>query len=222
VCAGCAGCAGLLGGGSCRLLRCSRACQAPPQFSSPPLPRPAPPRPTPPPAPRRLEQVARREAAPAQADGAGPMLRMRDTIVWGYLMSSPREGSVEVPEWYVRGLDPPSRRRASSSSLLAGSEGSSPRGLGPWQVLEGPRQLLPRLPDTADFLDTLAGLAGEPEVLPDGRPNLPERKAAAGLFRCGAARRRGAGRMGVGVAVAPGVWDGRAAALLALALPAPG
>jgi hypothetical protein len=138
------------------------------------------------------------------------MLRMRDTIVWGYLMSSPREAAVEVPEWYVRGLDPPSRRRASSSDTLASSEAGSPRGPGPWQVVEGPRHLPPRLPDTDDFLDTLAGLADEPEVLPDGRPNLPERKAAAGLFRWAgrAAAQGGCVRPGRGLRLGPGASRG--------------
>lgn len=115
------------------------------------------------------------------------MLRMRDTIVWGYLMSSPKEGGrVEVPEWYVRGLDPPGRKRGSTSGSTSDSCSSSPRPMpAAWHLLHGPPHLLQRLPDTCDFLDTLAGLEQEPGVRQDGTPNLPERKAAAGLFRCG-------------------------------------
>jgi hypothetical protein len=115
------------------------------------------------------------------------MLRMRDTIVWGYLMSSPKEGgTVEVPEWYVRGLDPPGRKRGNSSETPGSSCSSSPRPMpSAWHLLQGPHHLLQHLPDTCDFLDMLAGLQEEPDVMPDGRPNLPERKAAAGLFRWG-------------------------------------
>jgi hypothetical protein len=45
----------------------------------------------------RLEQVARGDAATAPK--ANPMARLRDTVVFGYLMATPKHGRVDVPDW---------------------------------------------------------------------------------------------------------------------------
>jgi hypothetical protein len=47
---------------------------------------------------RRLEEVARGVAS-AAPQAPNPMARMRDTIVFGYLMASAKEARVDVPEW---------------------------------------------------------------------------------------------------------------------------
>ena len=44
----------------------------------------------------RLEQVGRRQfVAPA----FNPLSRMKDTVVFGYLMASSKHGRVDVPDW---------------------------------------------------------------------------------------------------------------------------
>lgn len=45
----------------------------------------------------RLEQVARGDAATAPK--VNPMTRLRDTVVFGYLMATPKHGRVDVPDW---------------------------------------------------------------------------------------------------------------------------
>jgi hypothetical protein len=54
----------------------------------------------------RLEQLAAGRGPPQPA---APLSRLRDTIVFGYLMQTPKHTRVEVPEWYINGLEP-SRR----------------------------------------------------------------------------------------------------------------
>jgi hypothetical protein len=58
----------------------------------------------------RLEQLA---AGRCPAQPAAPLSRLRDTIVFGYLMQTPKHTRVEVPEWYINGLEP-SRRLVRS------------------------------------------------------------------------------------------------------------
>lgn len=45
----------------------------------------------------RLVQVARGDAATAPK--VNPMARLRDTVVFGYLMATPKHGRVDVPDW---------------------------------------------------------------------------------------------------------------------------
>lgn len=49
----------------------------------------------------RLEQVGRRQFVPPAFN---PLARMKDTVVFGYLMASSKHGRVDVPDWYVGGL----------------------------------------------------------------------------------------------------------------------
>lgn len=44
----------------------------------------------------RLEQVGRRQFVPAPFN---PLARMKDTVVFGYLMASSKNGRVDVPDW---------------------------------------------------------------------------------------------------------------------------
>jgi hypothetical protein len=48
---------------------------------------------------QRLEQVARGQTA-SGAVLYNPMTHLRDTVVFGYLMASPKNGRVDVPDWY--------------------------------------------------------------------------------------------------------------------------
>ena len=60
---------------------------------------------------RRLEEVALGIASGAPL-APNPMARMRDTIVFGYLMASAKEPRVDVPEWWAaRGSGGRARRR---------------------------------------------------------------------------------------------------------------
>lgn len=45
----------------------------------------------------RLEQIVRGDSAAAIK--FNPMIRLRDTVVFGYLMATPKHGRVDVPEW---------------------------------------------------------------------------------------------------------------------------
>ena len=78
---------------------------------------------------KRLEDIGRGEAP---ANLANPLGRLRDTIVFGYLMQTPKDGRVDVPEWYVNGLEPNKRLAASCCNLAEelAAEGA-------WDVLEG-------------------------------------------------------------------------------------
>lgn len=44
----------------------------------------------------RLEQVGRRQFVPPAFN---PLTRMKDTVVFGYLMASSKHGRVDVPDW---------------------------------------------------------------------------------------------------------------------------
>lgn len=44
----------------------------------------------------RLEQVGRRQFVPPAFN---PLARMKDTVVFGYLMASSKHGRVDVPDW---------------------------------------------------------------------------------------------------------------------------
>lgn len=46
----------------------------------------------------RLEQVGRRQFVPPAFN---PLARMKDTVVFGYLMASSKHGRVDVPDWWV-------------------------------------------------------------------------------------------------------------------------
>jgi hypothetical protein len=54
----------------------------------------------------RLEQIGRGQQAPAAAAAARmmPLVRMKDTVVFGYLMASSKHGRVDVPDWCARAL----------------------------------------------------------------------------------------------------------------------
>lgn len=45
----------------------------------------------------RLEQIARGDSAGSIK--FNPMTRLRDTVVFGYLMATPKHGRVDVPDW---------------------------------------------------------------------------------------------------------------------------
>lgn len=47
----------------------------------------------------RLEEVAQAIAAGAAPPSPSPLIRMRDTVVFGYLMASAKDSKVDVPEW---------------------------------------------------------------------------------------------------------------------------
>eukprot|EP00775_Hariotina_reticulata_P002039 gene2039-2361_t len=110
---------------------------------------------------RRLEQVARGQAA-SGAVQYNPMTHLRDTVVFGYLMATPKNGRVDVPDWYVNGADP-NRRLGSYRNLVEvikatpGAPGIQPL-LHDWHLLEGDEKLLQHLPDTLDFLQLLRQL----------------------------------------------------------------
>ncbi|WIA12875.1 hypothetical protein OEZ85_006496 [Tetradesmus obliquus] len=157
----------------------------------------------------RLEQVARGDAATAPKPN--PMTRLRDTVVFGYLMATPKHGRVDVPDWYVNGADP--NRRLGSFRNLADVAGSIPGAsldplLKDWRVVEGDSRVLPHMPDTVAFLQLLRQLdsphaeeqrgsgggsdssstAGAAAAAADGagaaaEMELPEFRAARGLFR---------------------------------------
>ncbi|KAK9833328.1 hypothetical protein WJX81_006760, partial [Elliptochloris bilobata] len=173
---------------------------------------------------QRLEEVAatRQATPPAEPlpskggavagdeNGAGKparagSVRLRDAIVWGYMMHRHNErDKVEVPDWYTRGLPPSavpqpsalardlaelSQRSASSAEpgVRMPSPCGTPRGpplqLEHWRLLEG-GEALPVCRDSVEFLHTLA-LLDEPRP-PDGAApsaEVPELRAARGLFR---------------------------------------
>jgi hypothetical protein len=58
----------------------------------------------------RLEQVGRRQFVPPAFN---PLARMKDTVVFGYLMASSKNGRVDVPDWCVS-----VNSRPSSSCVL--------------------------------------------------------------------------------------------------------
>uniref|UniRef100_A0A383W3L1 L-arabinokinase n=1 Tax=Tetradesmus obliquus TaxID=3088 RepID=A0A383W3L1_TETOB len=155
----------------------------------------------------RLEQVARGDAATAPKPN--PMTRLRDTVVFGYLMATPKHGRVDVPDWYVNGADP--NRRLGSFRNLADVAGSTPGAsldplLKDWRVIEGDSRVLPHMPDTVAFLQLLrqldsphaeeqrgsgggsdssstAGAAAADGAEAAAEMELPEFRAARGLFR---------------------------------------
>lgn len=47
----------------------------------------------------RLEEVARGLASGAAPPAPNAIARMRDTVVFGYLMASAKDARVDVPEW---------------------------------------------------------------------------------------------------------------------------
>lgn len=114
--------------------------------------------------------------------------RLRDTIVWGYLLQTARGNSLEVPEWYVCGREP-SRRGSSLSDGPLGSLSRMRLILEDWEVREGSPSVLDHASDLFDFLTLLANLDNNPP--PAG--GSPARPAAGDLPEINGLKLEGAG-----------------------------
>ncbi|KAK9803166.1 hypothetical protein WJX72_006956 [[Myrmecia] bisecta] len=145
--------------------------------------------------------LAARSAYSDATNGAeAGSVRLRDAIVWGYMMQRhSARATVEVPEWYTRGHLPPGLTSPSASPCPSPSplHQSSPSRLGTatpgpfhvtaataagFSVLAG-QEALGRCPDTLDFLQTLARLRSHAEASSsDAHAALPEFRAATRLF----------------------------------------
>ncbi|KAI8470791.1 MAG: Transglutaminase-like superfamily-domain-containing protein [Monoraphidium minutum] len=116
---------------------------------------------------RRLEEFAH-VAAAGGAPPPNPVQRLRDTVVFGYLMASAnKQQRVDVPEWYVRGSDP-NRRLASNRCVMDGLGEATRQLLAAWELRQGSLDDVTQLPDTLEFLQLLASLDDPPPATASG------------------------------------------------------
>ncbi|GAB4816629.1 hypothetical protein N2152v2_003675 [Parachlorella kessleri] len=105
--------------------------------------------------------------------------RLRDTIVWGYMMQRhAARDKVEVPEWYTLGQLPPTTPE-TAPAIAASQEGHAEVQVARFSVVEASCNVA-SFPDTLAFLSLLSHLDDPPAA--EGALELPERRAARGLF----------------------------------------
>jgi hypothetical protein len=87
---------------------------------------------------------------------------------------------VEIPEWYSRGQIPNPEPPPDSGKPPHRTSSEPPLH---FSVLEGQAGVLDQCEDSLAFLELLGSLHGRPGGISGSLQDVPERKAARGLFR---------------------------------------